>query len=267
MDKKTERINAIKKLVEKRKRRKLIINRSIIIFGFLILIGSVMFGIWCLLGFVFAIKEINTENTVKYDSSTIISVSGIEIGDNLCFLNSGKSENKICRELPYIESAKIKKIFPNKIQIETTLAEPKFYVSFKEKYLLISQESKVLEERDDIPSELPLIIGLNFSISNDKKLIYESEELKNTLTSVFSAFEDNKLFSITNIDFSEAENISVNYDDRIKILLGSNNDINYKLLTAHEIILNKIKNDESGVLDLSTLVNDNRSYFISDSKK
>lgn len=267
MDKKTERINAIKKLVEKRKRQKLIINRSIIIFGFLILIGSVIFGIWWLLGFIFSVKEINTESTIKYDSSTIISVSGIEIGDNLCFLNSGKSENKICRELPYIESAKVKKILPNKIQIETTLAEPKFCILYGEKYLLISQESKVLEERDDIPSELPLIIGLNFSVSENKKLVYEQGELKNTLTSIFSSFEDNKLFAITSIDFSEIENISVNYDNRIKILLGNNNDIDYKLLTAHEIILNKIKNDESGVLDLSKLINDNRSYFIPDSKK
>lgn len=267
MDKKTARINAIKKSIEKRKRRKLIINRSIIIFVCLILIGLVAFGAWWLLGFIFSVKEINAESTTKYDSNTIISVSGIEIGDNLCFLNTRKSENKICRDLPYVESAEVKKLLPNKVQINTTLAEPKFCVLYGEKYILVSQKSKLLEERDDISSELPLITGLNFSISENNELIYEQKDLGETLISILSSFEDNKLFAISSIDFSDINNISVNYDDRINILLGNNNDIEYKLLTAHEIILNKIKSNESGVLDLSTLIDDNRSYFIPDTKK
>ena len=42
-------------------------------------------------------------------------VDGIKKGDNLIFLNTESAEKKICRELPYVESAKVIKSMPKKV--------------------------------------------------------------------------------------------------------------------------------------------------------
>lgn len=267
MSEKTNKGKMEKSKIKRRKRLNVIVNRFIIVFCFLFLVGLISFGGWWIFKTVFSIKDVYAESNVKYDSETIIKVSGIERGDNLCLLNSASSEMRICRELSYIEEASVVKLFPNKVKIETNIAEPKFNLLHEEKYLLVSRGGKILEERDEPQPEVPLLTGLNFSISEESKITYESEEIQKALVSIFQFFEDNRLLAACEVDVSDIENITINYDNRIRIILGNGEDIEYKLLTAHEIITGKIRNSETGTLNLSSLTKDNRSYFTSDLKK
>ncbi|MBP3320559.1 MAG: hypothetical protein J6K87_02835, partial [Clostridia bacterium] len=66
---------------------------------------------------------------------------------------------------------------------------------------------------------------------------------------------------IKSIDISDKNNIILNYDNRINILFGDYKDIEYKILTISEIILNRINNTETGTLDTRELTETNRSYF------
>jgi hypothetical protein len=56
----------------------------------------------------------------------------------------------------------------------------------------------------------------------------------------------------------------INYDNRLKIEIGADEDLNYKVITAKEIIMNKIGSSEKGTLDLKNLKKENRSYFTSE---
>ena len=81
---------------------------------------------------------------------------------------------------------------------------------------------------------------------------------------IIDAFKSNELNFLNEIDASNLNDVKIVYDHRIKILIGSEEDLSYKLLTAKEIIMNKISASEKGTLNLKTLKKENRSYFTSE---
>lgn len=252
------------KKMSKRRKRKIVLNRLIIIFVFLGLLTLLSLGIIFSLNTLFAVKEIYAKSNLKYDSQSIIYSSGIKIGDNLCFLSSKESEKRICQFLPYIETAKVKKSFPNKVSIEVELAKPNLVLVSEDKYFLISERNKFLENCSDSISELVSIIGLKFSVSDDGNVIYEEPHLKEKIDLINSSFKEKELILIKSIDVSDPDNIVVNYDNRISIYFGSEEDTEYKILTASEIIQNKLASSEKGILDVKTVKKNNRSYFTSE---
>ena len=92
-------------------------------------------------------------------------------------------------------------------------------------------------------------------------MIYEDPDIKNIIHEISDACESKNLNLIKSIDISDKNNIILNYDNRINILFGDYKDIEYKILTISEIILNRINNTETGTLDTRELTETNRSYF------
>jgi len=242
-------------------KNKKIKNRLMIIFFVFGVLLLIIFGINKIFNNFFGIKNIYCESNIKYTHEEIIDSSGIKTGDNLLYLNKNKIKNNIYKKLSYIEKIKIKKKFPDKIFIETELADIKFNIFFDNKYYLISANSKILEERDEPITEYIILTGINFSISDLGDIIYQNPDIKNIINEISSACENRNLNLIKSIDISDKNNIILNYDNRINILFGDFKDIEYKILTISEIILNRINNTETGTLDIRNLKETNRSYF------
>ena len=240
-------------------------NRLIIILLGLAVIFSLGLGALWVLNILFAVREIQSENTVKYEKEQIITASKIKKGDSLWLLNPTKCEMEICRDLTYVDEAKITKIFPNKVKIDIVLSEPQFTVFNGEEYFVISRNDKILERKSEIVPELTNLVGLNFSVLENRKISYEKPELKILAQNILDSFKNVGLPNIQSVNLTDVNNIVLEYDNRIKILLGGEENLEYKSLTAHEIIVNKIKANERGTLDLRNLKKDNKSYFISES--
>ena len=253
------------KVSKKRNKFKKWRNRCIIIFLSLGIICLLGFGVFWALNFVFGIKEIYAENSAKYDKNEIILASKIKKGDSLWLLNPTKCEMEICRDLTYVDEAKITKIFPNKVKIDIVLSEPQFTVFNGEEYFVISRNDKILERKSEIVPELTNLVGLNFSVLENRKISYEKPELKILAQNILDSFKNVGLPNVESVNLTDVNNIVLEYDNRIKILLGGEENLEYKSLTAHEIIVNKIKANERGTLDLRNLKKDNKSYFISES--
>ena len=240
-------------------------NRLIIILLGLAVIFSLGLGALWVLNILFAVREIQSENTVKYEKEQIITASKIKKGDSLWLLNPTKCEMEICRDLTYVDEAKITKIFPNKVKIDIGLSEPQFTVFNGEEYFVISRNDKILERKSEIVPELTNLVGLNFSVLENRKISYEKPELKILAQNILDSFKNVGLPNVESVNLTDVNNIVLEYDNRIKILLGGEENLEYKSLTAHEIIVNKIKANERGTLDLRNLKKDNKSYFISES--
>lgn len=245
----------------KKRRRKIFINRCIIIFSFLAVVGFVIFGFVKLVGGVFAINDIYVGSNAMYDKEAILEAAGVSKGESLLFLDTSAVESRICKKLPYIQSAKVKKKFPKKLEVETELTEAKFSLFSEDSYFLSSKEHKFLEKKEDLTAEIANIIGVEFSVSEKGEIIYKDSGIKEIIDLLINSLEKNHLANVKQIDLSDKNSIKLNYDGRINIILGSKNDIDYKILTAHELITNKIKPEEKGSLDLSELSRTNRSYF------
>lgn len=254
----------IKKRIKKRAFIKKAIKRSMI----LLCITAVLVGIW--IGFkitldsIFFVRNITVSGNSHYDDNEIISTSGIKMGNNLLFVNSKKIESEIYDNFPYVEKAEINKKIPGSIEIKIITGSPCYFLEKENEYLIVSKLDKILEKTVEIPPEILYVKGLEFETLKNGSIKYKDPKAKEIVFKIVDAFKSKELNFLNEIDASNLSDIKVMYDHRITILIGSEEDLNYKLLTAKEIIMNKISASEKGTLNLKTLKTENRSYFTSD---
>ncbi len=265
--KKIRRRKISNKSVSKRKnfrkiqKRKLFFKRCFISVMLLSVVGAIVYGLIFLIGSVFCVKEITTEGNSLYSDTEILDISEIHQGQGMLFLNTSKSEKQLYKSFPYIDSVSIHKQFPNKINIKIETAERTFSIFKDDVYYVFSAKGKLLEKASEMPSETIELRVPEFDIDENSKINYKDEDIEELILGIRNEFLNSGIGSIKIIDITNKSNISVNYDDRISIIIGSGEDLHYKVVTAKEIISNKINQFEKGELDLRNLSKENKSYF------
>lgn len=210
---------------------------------------------------IFKVKSISVQGSTLYDDSEVVDASGIKIGDSIIFKNVKSCEESIYRNLNYVDSAKISKDFFGNITINLEPAKVLFSLNQDEKYYLVSEKDKILEILEEIPPEVVVAQGIKFEIS-ENKVKYNDEIKKQLFFKILEQFKEHDLNFVKRINVTDAENLEVIYDDRLTILLGSEEELKYKISTAKEIITGKLSASERGTLDFRNLNKENRTYFL-----
>lgn len=226
---------------------------SIILFVGLMVISTTLFKIS-------KIEVLN--NGDKYKEEEIINYSGIELGENLIFLNKSLCEKNIYTQMPYIGSVRINRYIPNKVSIKVEDAIPFSMVYIDGIYLVLDKNNKVIEERAEPNDDLLIVKGIDISNAELSKILeYNNNEKFNIYSSLVNSIDAIGLDNILEINLINPLDIYINYDNRIKIVLGSSENIDYKLRVADKIIKESVPLNESGILDVSLSYEDNHSYF------
>lgn len=254
---------SIKKRNYRRRKIKLHLKRAVFVLAFLTVLSGVLFACELGLSRFFHVEQIQISGNTMYDEEEIINKSSVKIGDSLIFTNVKKAEKIIFENFAYVDEVKIKKQFPNKLIVNVKTAEPYYAIIKDEKYYIISKNDKLLQESIEQPEEVLSIIGLDFAINNFQAK-YKNSDMYDVCRKIIDGFAEKNLNSISFIDVSNDEDITVVYDNRVRVMFGDFEDFEYKLVTAKEILSTKIGPSEKGSLDLRTLTQENKSYFTSE---
>lgn len=211
--------------------------------------------------FLFKIKRIEVLGTSNEQKSTeIVNLCENSIGKNLIFFDSTSCKKNIEKSISYIDSAKIRKKLPNTLLIEVSPAVESGIVKISDdSYAVLSQKGKNIATKDKNDTNLPLIKGIDINETNEFDAVNNIK--KDVLYNLMNNFIDNEIKNITEYDISSIMSISVMYDNRIKIILGNMENLDYKILTAAKILEEKIDRLEKGTLDVSSSSEDKHSYF------
>lgn len=245
-------------------KRRLIFKRLSLVALCLFVVFSVLWGICFLLSKIFSIKNISIQGDSGYSDSEVISASGLDTGSDMLFLNSKDVESKIYMSFPNIDEVKVSKKFPNKLVISLESATPAYYLETENEYLVISSKNKLLMRALDLPEGIVGIVGLEADIKKTGKIEYKNAELEHLVEEILNLFKDKGIENINEVDISDLQNITLMYDNRIRINIGNSDDMDYKILTVKEIINDKISKTEKGTLNLKDLKTENRTYFTSE---
>ena len=251
----------IKRKKKKRAFIKKAIRRSMILFCFVGILVAAWICLKLTLNQIFYIRNIIVTGNSHYEENEIMTASGIKMGNNLLFVNSKNSEKEVYDKLPYVEKVEINKKWPGSIEINITTGSPCYFIEYENEYFIMSKNDKFLEKTVEIPPELIFVKGVELEKEKSGNIKFKDQKVKESIFKIIDAFRSNELNFLNEIDASNLNDIKITYDHRIKILIGSEEDLNYKLLTAKEIIMNKISVSEKGTLNLKTLKKENRSYF------
>lgn len=247
-----------------KKRRK----RSSSIFYAILIIVVFLAAITLASSLLLKVSLVMVSGSSVYSQEEILDACTVKPGDNLVVADTDLAEAEIVKKLPYIKKAVVSKKFPSKILVSVEGNEAMFAFSQGGVYILLDENFKVLENKEQLPENTCVIKGaLLFEPVQGEISKYLNEDTKKTVETVLIEMKNCEYdFSkITSISFEDERNISYVYENRIKVVLGQPIDLSYKLTFSRSILLNEdgagLSADEIGIFDITLASDTNRGIF------
>ena len=222
-----------RQILKKKKRIKLILKLSALV---IIIIAGIIFA---LVSPIFNIQEIEVSDNEQINTETIISLSQLNLGQNIFKFNKNKV-NKNIKTNAYIESAEIKRKLPNKVQIQIEERKKEYNVEFLNGYAYINNQGYILQISEE-KQALPTIQGISTpdeQIVEGNRLNSEDLEKLEVIIQIMNICKNYELDSkITNIDISTKDEYTLYLEEEKKtIYLGDKSNLSNKMLYVQVII-------------------------------
>ena len=233
--------NAGKKQRKAKKRRK--------ITPFLIVVSVFIFAaaVYLCLTMLFNVDRINIEGNTLYEELDLIETSGIEKGENLFEVDTVYAEDKLYSVYSYIEEVEVKRAFPNAVNIKIVEAIPFSVIEEADGYTLVSAGGKVLERGlEEVPRGMLSVRGLS-TITSTEDDIKRIDLMKKIIGTMQKLGMENYNF----LDLSDTLEITMIYDNRVKVNLGNELEMDYKLQFADNVITEKLSKTGYQLVDAS----------------
>ncbi len=223
--------------------------------------AAVVIAVGCALGMtvLFNITDITVSKPgAVYAAEEIINASGLNKGDNMVLTDFEQAASRIQTNLPYVLEADIAKSLSGKVTISIKDTSAAMLIEMKHGYAVADIRGKILETIEKKPENHNFIIlktrnsidatpGMLFSFSSEQEgLVYNKliTELKN------AGIYDN----ITLIDISDYTSVKVEYQNRLRILLGATDDLDVKLKGCIQVIKAEDEKDPALVAEINSKV-------------
>lgn len=236
----------IRKRVERQRR---IRKRRLIIFFIFFIFTLICTGIALSLTVFFPIEKINISGSSVYEAKQIEAVSGIEIGDNLFVLSKSGIENKLRKQLPYIETITLKRELPGTINITVTDADEFAVYMSDSGYYTVSKSGWVLNRSNQKPENLFYVTGADIECEIGSEMIFLEEKQKEILTSISDSLSKKKI-TTDYININDITSLKIGVEGRFSVELGNANNLEEKINHLSGMLKN-IGETRTGKINLS----------------
>ena len=203
---------------------------------------------------LFNTEQIIVEGESEYSDEQIIAASGLAGDENLVKLNTSGIPEKILDKLVSLDSVRVDKVFPDTIKITVTPAVPMASFIYGGKSYVISHIGRVIHIDDEDMTECMRIIGYKpaDSVIVGGFIKAEDEEQDRLVKEISDAVEKAGIEDITTVNITDSINITLSFQDRVQIKLGSILQIDEKMRIIRELLYNGyIADTEFVTLDVS----------------
>lgn len=232
-------------------RRKKKRNTLVAPLSFLLVCLAIVFA----LGVFFRVQTIEVDGEESYSEAEIIGASGIDMGDNLFFINRFSASSRIFTNLPFVESASIERKLPNRIVIHVEESRATAYAEWEGQNWMMTAGCKMLGAGTHGETE-GLIHVLNITpvspSAGEIMVVDEAESLKLIyLQNLMQAMEALGMTGdVSEINMGNAASPTFEYLDRFTVKMGPNENTDYKLRMLLSAVM-QMDEYMMGTVDLS----------------
>ena len=218
-----------------------------------------------------------------YSSGQVLEALGVRLEEIIFSFSSREKEELLEQQLPLLEEIKVIRRYPGTVVVRVTPATPTYTAQTPAGWLTLSANLKILSVGAEQPA-LPVLWGGDpAAASPGSQLSYlaaaeedagaasgsaaseeEAEQTDTrleTLQTLLQILQERGLMAgVTRIEFADPEQLAFLYEDRISVLLGTLNGLEYKMDYAQYLLLNTdgkgCAPTDTGALDCSHLRTD-----------
>lgn len=220
-----------------------------------------------------------------YTSSQILDTLGVKVEENIFSFDPAEKAAMLEKSFPLLEQIEVKRVYPSTVVVQVTPATPAYTMQTPNGWISLSAGLKILSAEIEKPDLLVLYGGDPVSVTPGDQLAYalpdpalsgtaaseaassdsgavQAEDGRvDALNTLLTALDDRGLLQdVTRIEYADVEEIAFLYQDRISVLLGTLNELDYKLDYAEYMLLNKegkgCAETDTGQLDCSHVKTD-----------
>lgn len=252
-----------------RRRRRL---RRLATFGLLLCVIGI--GMYLTVTMLFRISAIQVQTAdgtqvteiAGYSADSILQTLGVQVEENIFSFDPGAKAAELERQYPLLESIRVVRDYPNTVVVQVTEATPTYAVQAGSSWLTLSDKFKILSADPAQPDGLCTLYGgeattaapgeqLSFAApeadstastsaasdgSASSGVVDEADAKMSALATLQAKLDEYGMRGdVTRIEFADTEQIAFLYQDRISVLLGTLNDLDYKLDRARYMLNNE----------------------------
>ncbi len=247
--KKTEKKQTEGRFVDnaKKKQRKAAKRRRLTPFLIVMSVFILAAAIYLCLTMLFNVDRIEIIGNTLYEERDLIETSGIEKGENLFEVDTAYAENKLYAVFSYVEEVEVKRSFPNGVTITITEAEPFSVIEEADGYTLVSAGGKVLERGlEEVPRGMLSVRGISTITSTE-------DDIKRTelMQRIINTMRELEMEGYDFLDLRDTLDITMIYDNRVRVQLGNELELEYKLQFADKVIRENLSKTGYQLVDAS----------------
>jgi ftsQ-type superfamily POTRA domain protein len=224
---------------------------TISFFGILIIfIISVLFYLF---SGRYSVNKITVLGQTNLTKDKILELAKIDMNKNIYIMNTKNIEKNLTAN-NYIQSATVRRKFPQEITISIVERIPVASIPVTSGYVIIDENATAISiVQDEKSVKKPIISGI--SISNiklkDTIPVKDKDTLENILKIVHLISSLDLLNNISYIDLKNYDDISMTTNTGILVRFGNTNDMQYKVKVLNKILINlSTKGKTSGTIDM-----------------
>ena len=202
----------------------------------IIIIGVIILALFSPL---FNIKEIKVEGNEKVSQNEIISLSKIELQENMFKINKQKVKEQV-KENAYINTIKVIRNIPSTIILQVEERKEAYLIEYAESYIYIDKQGYILEVGAE-KKELPILQGLSTDSNNyieGKRLEKEDLEKLEIAYKITEIAQNNGIDDlVTRIDLENIKNVKIIFETKGKTAyIGDSSNLLDKIRIIKKII-------------------------------
>lgn len=217
-----------------------------------------------------------------YSSAEILQALGVHAEENIFSFDPDEKAAALEKQFPLLENIRVERDYPNTVVVRTNAATAVYAMQTSSGWLSLSAGLKILDKDSAQPDLIILCGGEPVSTTPGTQLEFETEpsgassgsaasdsaasseagpptdKRLESLNTLLTALDSSELGAdVTRIEFEDPEQMAFLYQGRISVLLGTLNELDYKLRLAKYVLLNEdgkgCSPTDTGMLDLSHL--------------
>lgn len=217
-----------------------------------------------------------------YSSAEILQALGVHAEENIFSFDPAEKAAALEKQFPLLENIRVERDYPNTVVVRTNAATAVYAMQTSSGWLSLSAGLKILDQDSAQPDLIILCGGEPVSTTPGTQLEFETgpsgpssgsaasdsaasseagpptDKRLESLNTLLTALDSSELEAdVTRIEFEDPEQMAFLYQGRISVLLGTLNELDYKLRLAKYVLLNEdgkgCSPTDTGMLDLSHL--------------